>query len=1206
MKPTFFVIVMLLLVTTPFLQNSFAQNLSSETRVRVIYFLPWQQPPDPNIDTRLDTMVKEVQTFFADEMERHGYGRKTFTLETDAQGKTKVHRVDGQLDDKNYLQNSWKIWQEVRTQFDTSRDIYLVLLQISTEVLSGGTACGFGSGGSVSGGGLVPSSGHCFNNKTVAHELGHAFGLMHDFHNDRYIMSYGRRGAKSELSPCHTAWLNDHRAFNPGRTSTSETVGVQHLSTSLAAPPNKISLRFEMTHRDGLQHAQLTAFPVAREENPDNLKILTCEHVEGRRDIVEFVTDELTPSAAEVMLNVMDVHGNISRQWIPIRVGNLFTTSSPVSIADNNLAAAIRETLRLSPTSPITELDMLKLKTLNAYKRGITNLNGIQYARNLKYLRIWENQIRDITPLTELPQLTSLDLSRNQITDIRQLRGFTNLTGLWLSGNPITNITPIAGLTGLVDLGLSDMQITDIRLLRDFTYLKNLRLESNQIRDLAPIADLTQLTRLYLSGNQITDIRQLAGLTNLEDLWVSNNQIRDITPIAQLTELTYLGIGSNQIQDIRALTGLVNLKRLWMAWNQVEDVSPLAKLVQLEELWINGNPIQDTSPLTKLKNLERIDIDIDNYRPRTTRTTTRMDPIVKTVEEPPDGDVKVSILDPNLAAAVRKALDLGKNAPITKKAMWKLTSLDARESQIKNLNGLEHATRLEFLELRDNQIRGIRPLVKLKNLKTLVLDNNKVRNITLLGDMTQLTWLLIGNNPIADVTPIANLTELQGLGLWNNNVKNVSLLAGMTELTHLWIGGNKISNITPLAKLTKLEVLSLRDNKIRNISPLAGLKKLKELSLTGNPIADFSPLANLPKLSDVDVEIPGLGVPTTGTWLFISKPRNLTPDNFTIGPGEFVILVHQGKQNAVKKADFKTYASYYAHDDNTDFPNLAQFFRNGGRIELLSHASLNPLPPDTKEPQFKDIVISEIMWGLNGASPAKQYIELYNASKHTYTFANGDLSLRFSKASESALPDEVFPFPPNPNADNKVVDRVSNKGWKVPGKSGNTRQNKPLISMYRSINYTTGFVPNGTVARSWKASKRRVNLLAPSYGTPGAKHTSPAGNFASPPANDSLAAGNPEATLLIANYPNPFNPETWIPYQLSKAGDVQITIYDTHGILVRKLTLGHQSAGIYTSRNRAAYWDGRNGRGERVASGIYFYQLQTDEMSPLRKMVILK
>ena len=103
-----------------------------------------------------------------------------------------------------------------------------------------------------------------------------------------------------------------------------------------------------------------------------------------------------------------------------------------------------------------------------------------------------------------------------------------------------------------------------------------------------------------------------------------------------------------------------------------------------------------------------------------------------------------------------------------------------------------------------------------------------------------------------------------------------------------------------------------------------------------------------------------------------------------------------------------------------------------------------------------------------------------------------------------------------------------------------------------------------------------------------------------------LAATRPEETLLLANYPNPFNPETWLPYHLANASDVRITIYDARGSVVRRLELGHQTAGYYTSRSRAAYWDGKNAIGESVASGIYFYQLEADNMSFLRKMLILK
>ena len=100
--------------------------------------------------------------------------------------------------------------------------------------------------------------------------------------------------------------------------------------------------------------------------------------------------------------------------------------------------------------------------------------------------------------------------------------------------------------------------------------------------------------------------------------------------------------------------------------------------------------------------------------------------------------------------------------------------------------------------------------------------------------------------------------------------------------------------------------------------------------------------------------------------------------------------------------------------------------------------------------------------------------------------------------------------------------------------------------------------------------------------------------------------GQPTQNLLLQNYPNPFNPETWIPYQLSEDTDVSISIYGTTGELVRTLSLGFQSAGFYNNRERAAYWDGRNALGERVASGTYFYQLTTPTFQQTRRLVIVK
>ena len=98
----------------------------------------------------------------------------------------------------------------------------------------------------------------------------------------------------------------------------------------------------------------------------------------------------------------------------------------------------------------------------------------------------------------------------------------------------------------------------------------------------------------------------------------------------------------------------------------------------------------------------------------------------------------------------------------------------------------------------------------------------------------------------------------------------------------------------------------------------------------------------------------------------------------------------------------------------------------------------------------------------------------------------------------------------------------------------------------------------------------------------------------------------PSETVLLSNYPNPFNPETWIPYRLAKAAEVTLEIYDTNGRLVRSIDVGFKPVAVYESRASAIYWDGRNDNGESVASGLYFYQLATPSYRQLRRMVILK
>jgi hypothetical protein len=103
-----------------------------------------------------------------------------------------------------------------------------------------------------------------------------------------------------------------------------------------------------------------------------------------------------------------------------------------------------------------------------------------------------------------------------------------------------------------------------------------------------------------------------------------------------------------------------------------------------------------------------------------------------------------------------------------------------------------------------------------------------------------------------------------------------------------------------------------------------------------------------------------------------------------------------------------------------------------------------------------------------------------------------------------------------------------------------------------------------------------------------------------------LAAATPKKTALLANYPNPFNPETWIPYQLAEPAEVTVSIYTVDGQLVRTLDFGYQAVGVYASRSRAAYWDGKNSVGEPMASGVYFYTLTAGDFTATRKLLIRK
>lgn len=212
------VIMLLMLLTALLSSESSAQDTLADPSVRLVYFLPKDRRARPERIKALREMIKQVQAFYADEMQRHGYGRKTFRLETDRTGDPIVHRVNGRFNDIYYHRRTTdKVFHiEVWEQFYTPRHVYLCVIDMSQENIHSHASdfvCGVGGSHGDGGGDVTIAFGRCFNFRVVAHELGHAFGLEHDFRKDAYIMSYGGEN-RDQLSKCAAEWLDAHLVFN--------------------------------------------------------------------------------------------------------------------------------------------------------------------------------------------------------------------------------------------------------------------------------------------------------------------------------------------------------------------------------------------------------------------------------------------------------------------------------------------------------------------------------------------------------------------------------------------------------------------------------------------------------------------------------------------------------------------------------------------------------------------------------------------------------------------------------------------------------------------------------------------------------------------------------------------------------------------------------------------------------------------------------
>ena len=235
-----------------------ALNVGEPRTVRLIYFLPNDRPFRQEVVDSMKVTIRRVQIFYAEQMEAHGYGNRTFRFETDAQGEPLVHRVDGRHPDSRYIGNRTysTCYDELEQRFDFERNIYLIVLDNSTNRI-GNVSSGTGERIGKSSGVASVTSSVIF--KVVAHELGHTFGLEHDWRDDAYIMSYGPR--PNRLSACAAEFLAVHPYFNPeiptkeGPTPTIEFIS----SRTYPAGSESVPIQLKVADSQGLHQVILFA-----------------------------------------------------------------------------------------------------------------------------------------------------------------------------------------------------------------------------------------------------------------------------------------------------------------------------------------------------------------------------------------------------------------------------------------------------------------------------------------------------------------------------------------------------------------------------------------------------------------------------------------------------------------------------------------------------------------------------------------------------------------------------------------------------------------------------------------------------------------------------------------------------------------------------------------------------------------------------------
>ena len=784
-------------------------------------------------------------------------------------------------------------------------------------------------------------------------------------------------------------------------------------------------------------------------------------------------------------------------------------------------------------------------------------------------------------PITgqEIERLGKLDARNRGIQDLTGLQFAINLGELTLNDNQISDLSPIAGLINL----------------------HKLRLNENPLSNLSSLKRLKNLTHLWFIGTQVSDLSPLAGLINLEFLEFWRTNVSDLSPLASLINLESLGFEGDNVSDLSQIAGLLNLKRINAGWGtSISDLSPLAGLTKLENISINAAKISDLTPLAGLTGLKGLGFQ--------------------------DNDIS----------------DISPLAGLTK-----LTRMNLGFNNISDISPLAGLTDLKWLIIQGNQIADISPIEGFReNITTFVYHDNPAFPETGPSIEGPWLWVVLPNTRLSRSKDL--LSEASGGTVTETEIATHGATEGQPLGDDVWtyrkLPSTHSFNVSHMLEdrfdgsAALYGTVSLHSPRKQETTIYVGSHNGFKVWLNGSLIyealryhasygyTDFFPVTLKQGRNVLLVAVephynaffgfePGTEytVANPGVSYTFSQSSIHTGDTFTLNISAETVFDLAGWQfdiafdPAVLEAIDVTEDNFLKTDGGTTFFQGGSIDNASGKITGLSAIRLSAPGVSGTGPllqvRFKAKSAGETELALHNLQFGDSTGESFPAGPHqTRIVVEGRLATGdVNRDGQVSVLDLIL-------ISRQLGKRVS-AGSPVDLNSDGIVSILDLILAAQSLGKTTTPAASPNPLAPLSGGKGRVDAATIEAWVAQARLEDD-GSLAFKQGIENLerllASLIPEETTLLHNYPNPFNPETWIPYQLAVPAEVTLTIYDMNGQLVRRIALGYQAAGMYRSRSRAVYWNGRNQLGESVASGLYFYTLIAGEFTATRRMLILK